>query len=90
MNGFGQTNVPPGLSNVVAIAGGAHHSLAVKQDGTVVVWGSIASVPVPIPVGFEVVAIAAGFDAHVSKPVDPRELIAIVEQLLRDKSELYR
>ena len=35
-------------------------------------------------------AIAAGFDAHVSKPVDPRELIALVEQLLRDKSELDR
>src|SRR2546430_1845559 len=33
-------------------------------------------------------AIAAGFNAHVSKPVDPRELIALVDQLLRNKSEL--
>jgi CheY-like chemotaxis protein/two-component sensor histidine kinase len=32
-------------------------------------------------------AIAAGFNAHVSKPVDPRELIALVDQLLRDQSE---
>ena len=32
-------------------------------------------------------AIAAGFNAHVSKPVDPRELIALVDQLLRERSE---
>lgn len=30
---------PSGLSNVVAIAAGAYHSLAVKSDGTVVAWG---------------------------------------------------
>ncbi len=28
-NRFGQTNVPPGLSNVVAIAAGYYHSLAI-------------------------------------------------------------
>jgi CheY-like chemotaxis protein len=28
-------------------------------------------------------AIAAGFDAHVSKPVDPKELLALVEELLQ-------
>src|SRR2546429_5072707 len=33
-------------------------------------------------------AIASGFSAHVSKPVDPRELIALVDQLLRNKSEM--
>ena len=32
-------------------------------------------------------AIAAGFNAHVSKPVDPRELIALVDQLLRERPE---
>lgn len=30
---------PSGLTNVVAIACGAHHSLAVKSDGTVTAWG---------------------------------------------------
>src|SRR2546423_12183843 len=39
-NSYGQTNVPPGLTNVVSIAGGAYHSLALKADGTVVGWGS--------------------------------------------------
>jgi alpha-tubulin suppressor-like RCC1 family protein len=32
--------VPAGLSNVVAIAGGGYHSLALKADGTVVAWGA--------------------------------------------------
>jgi alpha-tubulin suppressor-like RCC1 family protein len=38
-NGAGQTNVPAGLSNVVAIASGDYHSLALRADGTVVAWG---------------------------------------------------
>lgn len=38
-NGAGQTNIPPGLSNVVAIAAGDYHSLAIKSDGTVAAWG---------------------------------------------------
>ena len=32
--------VPAGLSNVVGIAGGAFHSLALKADGTVAAWGA--------------------------------------------------
>jgi len=38
-NTWNQTNVPAGLSNVVAIAAGGYHSLALKQNGTVAVWG---------------------------------------------------
>ena len=37
---YGQTNIPPGLSGVVSVAGGLYHSLALKQDGTVVAWGA--------------------------------------------------
>jgi secreted trypsin-like serine protease len=39
-NECGQTNVPSGLTNVVAIAGGGDHSLALKADGAVVAWGA--------------------------------------------------
>lgn len=39
-NGYGQAEVPPGLSNVVSIAAGLVHSVALRQDGTVVAWGS--------------------------------------------------
>lgn len=38
-NRYGQTNVPPGLSNVVAIAAGEWHNLALKADGTLIAWG---------------------------------------------------
>jgi alpha-tubulin suppressor-like RCC1 family protein len=31
--------VPNGLKGVVDIAGGGIHSLALKEDGTVVAWG---------------------------------------------------
>ena len=35
----GQTNVPSGLSNVVAIAAGGGHDLALTTEGRVVAWG---------------------------------------------------
>ena len=36
---YGETTIPPGLNNVVAIAAGQLHSLVLKRDGAVVVWG---------------------------------------------------
>ncbi len=33
-NTYGQRNVPAGLTNVVAIASGGNHVLALKADGT--------------------------------------------------------
>jgi hypothetical protein len=55
----GQTNVPPNLTNVVAIGSGASsdQSLAVKADGTVVAWGYPFYVPPDLT---NVVAVAAG------------------------------
>lgn len=44
-NRIGQVNVPPGLTNVVAISAGEWHSLALKADGTVVAWGADHGVP---------------------------------------------
>jgi Regulator of chromosome condensation (RCC1) repeat len=35
-NDAGETNVPPDLTNVVAISAGYQHSLALRADGTVV------------------------------------------------------
>jgi alpha-tubulin suppressor-like RCC1 family protein len=36
---WGQSTIPSGLSNVVAISAGNYHSVALKADGTVVCWG---------------------------------------------------
>jgi len=60
-NSDGQMNIPAGLTNVVAIAGGSYHSLALRADGTVVAWGSNSSGQTNIPAGLtSVVAIAGG------------------------------
>jgi len=59
-----QTNVPAGLSGVIAIAAGYYHSLALKSDGTVVAWGATGVVDygqADVPAGLSgVTAIAAG------------------------------
>lgn len=40
LNYSNQTNVPPGLTNLTAIAGGGSHSMAIESDGTVIAWGN--------------------------------------------------
>jgi hypothetical protein len=39
-NQLGQLTVPPGLSNVVGLAAGAGHTLALNANGTVDAWGA--------------------------------------------------
>ncbi len=63
-NTFRETDVPAGLSNVVAIAAGGGFSVALKADGTVVAWGVDDSGQTDVPAGLSgVTAIAAGL-AH--------------------------
>ncbi len=59
-NNYGQTNVPPGLTNVVAIAAGAYFSMALTGDGTIVFWGEHGDGEDQIPPHGFVSAIAAG------------------------------
>ena len=62
-DGYGQTNVPDGLTNVIAIAGGLDHSVALRGNGTVVAWGDTNFDELDIPPGLSnVVAISAGWD----------------------------
>src|SRR5207249_4561423 len=51
-----------GLSNVVAIAAGGDHSLALKSDGSVVAWGSNTYGESTVPDLGPVIAISAGFN----------------------------
>jgi hypothetical protein len=68
---LGETNVPPGLSNVVAIvAGRSAHSLALKCDGTVAAWGGNRG-ETNIPAGLtNVVAVAGGIGFDLALKAD--------------------
>lgn len=61
-NTNGETNVPAGLSDVIAISAGNTLGLALKNDGTVVAWGcSPCGGQLNIPVGLSgVTAVSAG------------------------------
>jgi len=57
----GQTNIPPGLGNVVAIAAEAYSSLALQSNGTVAAWGDDIYGETNVPADLSnVVAIAGG------------------------------
>jgi hypothetical protein len=59
---YGQTNVPAGLTNAVAMTCGSYHSLALRNDGTVAGWGYDVFGQANAPAGLtNAVAVAAGF-----------------------------
>ncbi|MGZ4962992.1 MAG: glycine-rich domain-containing protein [Limisphaerales bacterium] len=60
-NSSGQISVPTSATNVVAIAAGSSHGVALRGDGTVVAWGNNSSGQTNIPpTATNVVSIAAG------------------------------
>jgi len=57
----GQLMVPPGLSGVVALAGGSEHNVVLNSDGKVIAWGSNDSGQTNVPPALSpIVSIAAG------------------------------
>jgi alpha-tubulin suppressor-like RCC1 family protein len=74
-NSSGQTNVPPDLTNVIAIAAGANHSLALRKDGTVVAWGANNAGQTNVPPGLSnVIAISGGGLSSVAIVLPPAEI----------------
>ncbi|MCX8480409.1 MAG: hypothetical protein ORN58_00660 [Sediminibacterium sp.] len=61
-NTNGQTNIPKDLNNLVQIATGGYHGLALKADGTVVAWGNNDNGQTIIPTGLNNVVQIAGGD----------------------------
>ena len=60
-NTYGESDVPAGLTNAVAVAAGGYFSLALRADGTVIGWGDDTTNQTNIPSGLSnVVSIAAG------------------------------
>ncbi len=57
---FGQLKPPAGLNDVIAIAAGASHNLALRSNGTVVAWGRETQGETIVPPGLSnIVAISA-------------------------------
>ncbi len=62
-----QINVPAYLTNVIAIATGTSHSLALQSNGTIVSWGDQPGGTTNVPVTLSnVVAIAAGLNHNLA------------------------
>jgi hypothetical protein len=60
-NDFSQNTVLAGLSNVIAIAAGGYHNLALRADGSVLAWGDNFDGQCDVPPDLtNAVAIAAG------------------------------
>ena len=61
---LGQTNPPSGLTNIVGIACGNDHGLALRNDGTAVAWGLDSSGQTDVPEGLSNLVEVAGGIQH--------------------------
>lgn len=72
-NNHGQATVPPGLTNVVAVAAGRVHALALTDEGRVVAWGNNLYGQTNVPPDLtNVVAIAAGAGHNLALTAEGR------------------
>ncbi len=72
-NSYGQTTVPPGLTNVIAVAAGRAHALALTREGRVVAWGNNLYGQTNVPPDLtNVVAIAAGAGHNLALTAEGR------------------
>src|SRR5205814_4821394 len=78
LDDLGQTDVPSGLSNVIAVAASAGHSLALKSGGKVAAWGGSggSNGKNDIPAGLtSVIGIADGLDHSLAIVASPPQLL---------------
>jgi hypothetical protein len=60
-NDFGQLGIVSGLSNIVSIAAGGFHNLALRKDGVVMAWGDDFDGQIDVPANLtNGISIAAG------------------------------
>src|ERR1035441_5846445 len=63
-NSNGQSLVPPGVTNAIAVGAGDSHSLAILADGTVAAWGGNSPALTNIPASLSNVVQVAGGGMH--------------------------
>ncbi|HEY5912009.1 MAG TPA: immunoglobulin domain-containing protein [Verrucomicrobiae bacterium] len=78
-NSFGQTNLPPGLTNIVAVAAGEFHSAALRADGTVVGWGQVGT-PSNMT---NITALGAGWNYSLGLKADTTVVVSGVNDSVR-------
>ena len=64
-NSYGQTNMPPGLTNVIAIGANFYNNIVLRSDGTLTVWGNLNGIYVPtnsVAGVSNVVEVSAGYN----------------------------
>lgn len=68
---LGETNVPPGLTNVMAISAGATHALVLQNNGQIIAWGQNSFGQTNVPAGLSgVVEVAGGLQHSVALKSD--------------------
>ena len=72
-NSYGATDVPPGLTNAVAISSHGGHSFALKADGTLATWGT--------DVGIELSQMTASADVPAWAPPGVTNVVAVATGL---------
>lgn len=71
-NSSGQMNIPASATNVIAVAAGVEHSLALRKDGSVISWGAINHVPADAT---NIVAISARGSNNVALRADGQVIV---------------
>jgi hypothetical protein len=72
-NAFNQVTIPADATNIVAVAAGFSHSLALRSNGTVLAWGDNRMGQTSVPGGLtNVVGISAGYSQSLALLADGR------------------
>jgi hypothetical protein len=64
-NSYGQTNMPPGLTNVIAIGANFYNNIVLRSDGTLAIWGNMNGLYLPTNSAAgvsNVVEVSAGYN----------------------------
>ena len=74
--------VPPEVTNIVALAAGRHHILALRSDGAVIAWGDNSAGQTNVPVLANAISVAAGGNQSLALVGPPQPRLGAVPNTL--------